>query len=609
MNTNKVLPADTSRLQLALSQKFLSNSTFESLHRSNQNTENQSQLIARRLKAHRHPLSGLSSILPELGLKNVSDPDVYLKETKHAQKLSPRILETWLNNTIFDAASLDVPEKILKAEAKQPLDRFGIDRTSLLNAGIQSSEIDRIYRSLFVYSIGFYQLVRRIIDHTDKKYTIITGLWKVYAILLEYCCQFDYEMIITTLDIEKKEELSQLETKFREQITKMEDHEKQLTDNINLSRQQLQQVQKDLMDEIGKREELEDELLQRGSGHEEEVTMRLQFESKLNQMYAKLRDMDSKILVLLENLEDLQKNVDDRTGSLQYERKKNLELMQFKIITEQESKKVSERCKQIETVNNTLEQRLADCYVKIEELSLNLSNANSLYNQGLNDLASKKIETENLKFSLEISQTHIEKLTALIDEHNIEKDIHIKRIHEVSSSLTQETNNNKHYQQEYVKIKEAEILNIKELNKYKDRSEEQEKKVLELEQERDTLRIYYESACAEASEYKDQLSQAQVKLEEMNKGRRIVEEKNEILKSRLESSVKEINEAKAETFMMRSEQEKFKNHETELLSTIATLNVNLHSFEKKYETTRSTLQDKINSLNDILESEKTARQN
>ena len=609
MNTNKVLPADTSRLQLALSQKFLSNSTFESLHRSNQNTENQSQLIARRLKAHRHPLSGLSSILPELGLKNVSDPDVYLKETKHAQKLSPRILETWLNNTIFDAASLDVPEKILKAEAKQPLDRFGIDRTSLLNAGIQSSEIDRIYRSLFVYSIGFYQLVRRIIDHTDKKYTIITGLWKVYAILLEYCCQFDYEMIITTLDIEKKEELSQLETKFREQITKMEDHEKQLTDNINLSRQQLQQVQKDLMDEIGKREELEDELLQRGSGHEEEVTMRLQFESKLNQMYAKLRDMDSKILVLLENLEDLQKNVDDRTGSLQYERKKNLELMQFKIITEQESKKVSERCKQIETVNNTLEQRLADCYVKIEELSLNLSNANSLYNQGLNDLASKKIETENLKFSLEISQTHIEKLTALIDEHNIEKEIHIKRIHEVSSSLTQETNNNKHYQQEYVKIKEAEILNIKELNKYKDRSEEQEKKVLELEQERDTLRIYYESACAEASEYKDQLSQAQVKLEEMNKGRRIVEEKNEILKSRLESSVKEINEAKAETFMMRSEQEKFKNHETELLSTIATLNVNLHSFEKKYETTRSTLQDKINSLNDILESEKTARQN
>ena len=110
--------------------------------------------------------------------------------------------------------------------------------------------------------------------------------------------------------------------------------------------------------------------MQRGSGHEEEVTMRLQFESKLNQMYAKLRDMDSKILVLLENLEDLQKNVDDRTGSLQYERKKNLELMQFKIITEQESKKVSERCKQIETVNNTLEQRLADCYVKIEELSL-----------------------------------------------------------------------------------------------------------------------------------------------------------------------------------------------------------------------------------------------
>ena len=606
------LAIETSKLQLELSHKFLSNSTFDSIYRSNYVSnppETQSDLISRRLKQHRHPLSGISSILPELSQNYASDPDQYMQEIKNSAHLNSRILETWLNNTLADACDLDLPEKLVKSEAKAPLVRFGIDRSSLLNAGLQSADVDRIYRSLFVYSIGFFQLIRSILEHTRRKYTIVTGLWKVYAMLLEYCCQFDYEMIITTLNIEKREELEQVEKDFREQMSKNEDQQKQMLESINASRMQLQQVQKDLVEEIRKREELEDELLQRGSGHEEEVTMRLQFESKLNQMYARLRDLESRLVLMTESVEETQKTAEERTEALHVERKKNLQLVQNRVEAEQEMKKNIDRFRQIESVNITLEQRLVDSYTKIEELSVGLSNSTTLYNQTLNDLAQKKIELDDTKFSLEICKGHIFKLGAIIDEHKNEKGIHICRIQYLEKEMGEESAKYKHFEQEYVKIKETDAVKSEELEKYRTRCEQQEKIMGELERERDSHKIHKESLMVNAEEVKEQLKSSQEKLEEMNKGRRVVEEINDTLKSRIGDRDIEILECRKYITTLLEEQESMKNSEVDIQASLATVNIKLKSVEKQFETTKGSLNDKIASLNEILESEKNARQN
>ena len=198
-----------------------------------------------------------------------SNPDCFAIDSSKGHSLNSRILETWINNTVSDAESLSFPDEVIKKESKLPLVRFGVDRTTLLKSGLQSVDVDRLYRSLFVYSIGFYQLIQTILEHTNKKYTIITGIWKIYAILLEYCCQLDYQMIVTTLNLEKREELEQLEAEFQSQIKKLEGHEKEMNENIENSKLIIQEIQKDLVSEIAKREELEDELLRRGSGHEE----------------------------------------------------------------------------------------------------------------------------------------------------------------------------------------------------------------------------------------------------------------------------------------------------------------------------------------------------
>ena len=69
--------------------------------------------------------------------------------------------------------------------------RYGIDRMEMEKNGINRELQDRVYKALFVYSVGFYELIRKCLQHTEKKYTIVTSIWKVYSILLKYCCRTD----------------------------------------------------------------------------------------------------------------------------------------------------------------------------------------------------------------------------------------------------------------------------------------------------------------------------------------------------------------------------------------------------------------------------------
>lgn len=75
--------------------------------------------------------------------------------------------------------------------------------------------VDRIFRALFVYSVGFYELIKKCIQHTEKKYSIITNIWKVFSILLEYCCKTDYRMLIAEISKAHKDELEKLEEQFQ----------------------------------------------------------------------------------------------------------------------------------------------------------------------------------------------------------------------------------------------------------------------------------------------------------------------------------------------------------------------------------------------------------
>lgn len=79
-------------------------------------------------------------------------------------------METWINDTLLDAGetnTLKIPGAILKTDSKEPLVLYGIGRHELMGYSIPEKTIDRIYRALFVYSLGFYELLKRSTNHCE----------------------------------------------------------------------------------------------------------------------------------------------------------------------------------------------------------------------------------------------------------------------------------------------------------------------------------------------------------------------------------------------------------------------------------------------------------
>lgn len=58
-----------------------------------------------------------------------------IKEIYNAREssvnLNPKVIETWINETLLDAEHLDIPGVVLKPEHKNPISRYQIDRLTL----------------------------------------------------------------------------------------------------------------------------------------------------------------------------------------------------------------------------------------------------------------------------------------------------------------------------------------------------------------------------------------------------------------------------------------------------------------------------------------------
>ena len=227
------------------------------------------------------------------------------KSNDRGLKMNPKIIETWINETLGDAEHLDIPGVLLKPAHKNPISRYGVDKLSLTNAGIPTEVVDRIYRALFVYSVGFYELMKKALSHTSGKYRVITSIWKVYAVLLEYCSASDYKMLINELSLQHMDEMQQLEHKYQDTIHDLEDTKKIQSENIDTLQKYCTKLERDLANEKSNRIKLEEEFEQNSRNHEEEVQFRLKFESKLNNMHAIHRDVETKFKRSLNEIEIL----------------------------------------------------------------------------------------------------------------------------------------------------------------------------------------------------------------------------------------------------------------------------------------------------------------
>ena len=227
----------------------------------------------------------------------------------------------------------------------------------------------------------------------------------------------------------------------------------------------------------------------------------------------------------------------------------------------------------------------------------------------MNDIAQKRIMIDDQKFEIDVNRVEIAKLESLLKEYEIEKKLYSDRITDIQKTYTDEFDKNKYFEQEYVKVKESEAIASSEYKKYKQRCEALESLNDELEKQRDIYKVSVDSLTDLTNELKIQVRRSQEKIEEMNKGRRIVEEQNENLLLRLNEKNQDLLDSRRIIVDQKNETDLLKTHETELEAEVSSLQIKLKSLEKQFETMKETLQEKINNLNDILKSEKKIREN
>lgn len=111
------------------------------------------------------------------------------------------VIEAWINQTLKESEFFAVRGALAQDRGtRNPLEDYAVDRFSLKSLGLSDPQIDSYYTSLYVNTIGFYSRIRELVDsHTtrsklqqqtstkhDSKGSLISALWKVYAILFEY---------------------------------------------------------------------------------------------------------------------------------------------------------------------------------------------------------------------------------------------------------------------------------------------------------------------------------------------------------------------------------------------------------------------------------------
>lgn len=87
-------------------------------------------------------------------------------------------VQSWLNEALIEASpSLQIDRN----QDSSGLKTYFIDRSSLLRIGINPTDISRLYKSFFVYSLGFNNLLK---DLCQQNKELRNAVWRVFAVLL-----------------------------------------------------------------------------------------------------------------------------------------------------------------------------------------------------------------------------------------------------------------------------------------------------------------------------------------------------------------------------------------------------------------------------------------
>jgi hypothetical protein len=167
--------------------------------------------------------------------------------------ITPEVVTRWIKDTLEDATYFQVPGTIKNADRRNILRAYGVDKETLSVEGVPESSISRLYKWMFIYSVGFNELLKTILGHSKNKTGLITSIWKVFAILMEYWWKIDYQALVNQLWDKHKEEIKELDKSYDDKIKEMSEEIKELHEKIEEQKQTFEILEKEKKEEVDKR--------------------------------------------------------------------------------------------------------------------------------------------------------------------------------------------------------------------------------------------------------------------------------------------------------------------------------------------------------------------
>jgi golgin subfamily B member 1 len=529
------------------------------------------------------------------------------KKTK--ARVNTKIMETWIEDTLHEAEQFEIPGVIVKPRHKNPIARYGIDRLTLARGGISDETIDRVYRSLFVYSVGFHELMKTCLEHTKNRYELITAIWKVFAILLEYCCKSDYKMLVEEIHIQNEQKLKQMEVEYNHKLEEMKEDERNLKNEMSTMQNYSIILEREKLEEKNIRLKLEEELLQNSKNHEEEVQLRLKFESKLNNMHSIHRDLGTKYRRALLDIETLQ-NTNELLNS------KKLEILEefnkLKAEHAEQNTKLAydkEKINALERENKIKIDQVNDLLNKTAEMQEKYDKLQ--YHQ---QLSLKTISEQ--KLNIDILQSQIQTLKNE-KTHLRQSDVESRMLKETFENKLRETAEELKTITETLQLSQREVLGFNEIKK------EREERISKLKSEVEHLTIklnstetklaktsiILEKTSDQLDSIKEEYHSTVEKLKKINKARndkeyRLSEEKHTSYKLRKElEQLKEI--AKENVREIDDNKETIREKEKE----INRARMEKESMEKRHALQINQINQKVVNISGLLLDEQQAREN
>lgn len=128
-------------------------------------------------------------------------------------------VEAWINNSLQTAMDEKFGglSEAVQRHKKDPLVVVELDRNTIYSHGVPPESVDRLYRSLYALTKGYYDTLHTIFAEVGEyKYILMARVWKVYETLLQFCCITDFKTMAEKMIEDKQNAIEEVKAEYDE---------------------------------------------------------------------------------------------------------------------------------------------------------------------------------------------------------------------------------------------------------------------------------------------------------------------------------------------------------------------------------------------------------